>query len=195
MSALIILTMKKFHNKLAAAGLSLYFLGSLTSLSFADSTINLQSAANSSASTSFNEDHINNWFGENSLFEDFFDNLFKRKLYASMDGAQEVPGPGDPDGIGEAKFKIKLNKNQLCIDLDTKYIDTPTAAHIHNAPTGAAGAVVVPLPVPNSEGRIDECITVENSLLKAIKDNPQDYYVNVHTSAYPEGAIRGQLLR
>jgi hypothetical protein len=185
--------MNRFKIKISALAVSIYFLGSIAAVAFAESS--MPSITNSSTDTSVNESHRMSWFGENNPFEDFFDNFFKRKLKATMDGTQEVPGPGDPDGTGEARLKIKLNKDQLCVDVETKYIDTPTAAHIHNAPKGAAGAVVVPLPVPNSEGEIDECIHVENSLLKVIRDNPEDYYVNVHTSAYPDGAVRGQLSR
>jgi len=30
-------------------------------------------------------------------------------------------------------------------------------------------------------------------LLRDIKNNPDQYYVNVHTSDFPDGAVRGQL--
>jgi hypothetical protein len=35
---------------------------------------------------------------------------------------------------------------------------------------------------------------VDRSLIKAILTYPQDYYVNVHTTDFPDGADRGQLM-
>ena len=132
-------------------------------------------------------------FGGNSNWEQFFDNLFKRRLEAQLTGAEEIPGPGDPDGAGEGKVKIRLNKSELCVDLEVENIDQATAAHIHHAPAGSAGAVVVTLPIPDEEGEAEGCVSVNSTLLEAIKENPQDYYINVHNNPYPNGAIRGQL--
>lgn len=128
-------------------------------------------------------------------FNDFFKNLFGNKFKAEMDGAQEILGPGDSDGEGRAKVTINIDQGELCADLEVENIDPSNAAHIHHAPAGASGAVVIMLPIPDSEGKADGCESVNSSLLKAIKDDPQHYYVNVHTGSFPDGAIRGQLSR
>jgi hypothetical protein len=69
------------------------------------------------------------------------------------------------------------------------------AAHIHAAPVGEAGPVVVPLftePV-NAATVPRTCLSgLNKNLLKAIIRNPQDYYVNVHNAQFPNGAVRGQ---
>jgi len=162
----------------------------MTTSAFAGSTIHIQASANEANS---NAPEPAKWFFENENFNLFFTNFFAKKLRADMNGAQEVPGPGDPDGTGEGKVRIKLNESELCVDLEVENIDTATAAHIHHAPAGSSGAVVVSLPIPDEEGEADGCVSVDNNLLNAIKNNPQDYYVNVHNNSYPNGAIRGQL--
>ena len=37
------------------------------------------------------------------------------------------------------------------------------------------------------------CVNVDPAVAQQILDNPGDFYVNVHTSDFPNGAIRGQL--
>src|SRR5215217_7109357 len=106
----------------------------------------------------------------------------------------EVPGPGDPDGHGHAM--VKVYKAKVCYTLSVRGIKPATAAHIHKGPKGVAGPIVVPtdesslrLPRPTSSG----CEPIPSSLSTAIRQNPSNYYVNVHNKPYPDGAIRGQL--
>jgi hypothetical protein len=115
-------------------------------------------------------------------------------LRANLTGAQEVPGPGDPDGHGNAM--VKVYKAKLCYTLSVMGIKPAIAAHIHKGPKGVAGPIVVPtdqsslkLPRPTSSG----CEAIPSSLSMQIRQNPSNYYVNVHNTPYPEGAIRGQL--
>ena len=67
------------------------------------------------------------------------------------------------------------------------------AAHIHVGPPTTTGAVVVTLSPPDADGASSGCTSVERELAKTIAKEPAAYYVNVHTTDYPAGALRGQL--
>jgi hypothetical protein len=115
-----------------------------------------------------------------------------RPILVTMTGAEEAPGPGDPDGSGTASFTLNPGQGQICYSLTVSNIEPARAAHIHVAPPGTAGPVVVPLAAP-TEGSSSDCVAVDSDLVKAIMKNPENYYVNVHNATYPAGAVRGQL--
>ena len=117
-----------------------------------------------------------------------------RLLTAELLGANEVPGPGDPDGSGTALVSVNPSDERLCYELNVAGIAPATAAHVHEAPAGTAGPVVVGL-TPHSDGSSSGCLTADKSLLKDIKKDPAEYYVNVHNAEFPAGALRGQLSR
>jgi len=130
-------------------------------------------------------------------------------LTTGLTGAQEVPGPGDTDGTGIAEITIDpvaASGSQLCYDLAVSNITLPAAgAHIHEGGTDVAGPIVVTLGTPDATGVAVGCVAdgdfnLGNSgdpdiatLLADILANPGDYYVNVHTSDFSAGAVRGQL--
>ena len=114
-----------------------------------------------------------------------------RPLSTDLIGANE-PGGGDPDGSGFFSMTVNLGQSEICYDLTVADLDTVVAAHIHSAPAGINGPIVVPLDAPVS-GSSSDCVTVDTSLARAIAKAPQVFYVNVHTVLFPGGAIRGQL--
>lgn len=108
-------------------------------------------------------------------------------------GAAEVPA-GDPDGSGEATVVIDPAAGTACWDFTTTNVGPGGASHIHEAPAGVAGDVVVPFDVDGFEESSEGCTEdVDSALLQEIVDNPAGFYVNVHTEAHPGGAVRGQL--
>lgn len=122
------------------------------------------------------------------------------ELKATLTGANEVPGPGDADGSGTASIRLMAGLGRLCFVLNVSNIMLPaTGAHIHLGAAGVAGPIVVGLKPPtganstSTTGTSSGCVNVSRTLVAAILATPSNYYVNVHTTDYPAGAIRGQL--
>jgi hypothetical protein len=111
----------------------------------------------------------------------------------SLSGAGEAPGAGDPAGGGVALVTIK----GITVDytLIVQGIPTPSASHIHRGFLGLAppGPVVVPFPNPFVNGVSSGTTTITPALAAEILSNPSGFYVNAHTPANPQGAVRGVL--
>jgi hypothetical protein len=120
-----------------------------------------------------------------------------------LSGDAEVPADsGDPDGFGLAGVRIDVETGLLCYGVKVANVDEVVAGHIHVGGTDVDGPVVVDLMIleanmtTNDEGhvRFTQCLTdVDSEVLSAIVANPSGYYVNIHTTAFPDGAVRGQL--
>lgn len=113
-------------------------------------------------------------------------------LKAVLSGEAEVPGPGDGDGTGTAELEIDLGRKEICYELTVENVDSVTAAHIHAGQGGQAGDVVVTLVAP-VDGSSDGCVPTEAGFEQLLAEAPEDYYINVHSEEYPDGAVRGQL--
>jgi len=117
-----------------------------------------------------------------------------RKFTTALTGAAEAPGPGDPDGSGTASLRLNPGQGEVCFELTVANIALPaTGAHIHEAPAGSPGPVVVPLTPPDASGSSSGCVSADRELIRDIIQNPEEYYVNVHSTEFPAGAVRGQL--
>jgi hypothetical protein len=116
-------------------------------------------------------------------------------LKANLSGEAEVPGPGDPDGQGQSNVFLNRETQQVCFSIVVSDIELPAAAaHIHVGRADVAGPIVVPLTAPDATGVSTGCVSdVDAALIQAIIARPSRYYVNVHTSDFPAGALRGQL--
>lgn len=111
---------------------------------------------------------------------------------AKLTGAAEVPGPGDTKGSGTVQVTLNPDKGEVCYELTVKDIQEATAAHIHEGAVGKDGGVKVALDAPKT-GSAKGCKSADAAVIKAIMENPANYYVNVHNAAFPKGAVRGQL--
>lgn len=115
-------------------------------------------------------------------------------LEAALSGANEVPGPGDPDGSGTIHLRLSPGQGEVCYSLMTINVEQVFAGHIHVGPAGINGGVVVNLMLDGSyNGSAEQCVSANRATISAIIRNPENYYVNVHSTPYPAGAVRGQL--
>jgi len=114
---------------------------------------------------------------------------------ATLSGAEEVPTPGDPDGAGSATVTFRTGSGEVCWDINVSNITLPSVgAHIHEGAKGVAGGVVVPFTAPDANGTASGCATPDAALVTRIMQSPENFYVNIHTSDFPAGAVRGQLV-
>lgn len=118
---------------------------------------------------------------------------------AFLAGENEVPVKGGPavgDPTGRAVSFIKPSGNQVSFAFAWLGLQ-PTLGHIHKAPAGVNGPVVVPLfgsEVPSTIIAVSGVVTGLNpALVKDIAQHPSDFYANLHTKEFPGGAVRGQL--
>lgn len=134
-----------------------------------------------------------------------------RNFRAHLSGAEEVP-PAETRAQGQAIFQLSKDGNGLRYKLIVANIENVTQAHIHLAPAGVNGPVVVWLypsgpPPVLIEGRFqgvlaEGTITAANLIgllagqsLDALIEEFEsgNAYVNVHTNQFPGGEVRGQI--
>lgn len=112
----------------------------------------------------------------------------------TLDAAQEPSLPVS-SGLGSGSATLDWATFEFTIDFAYLGLSAPTTmAHVHQAPPGVNGPVLIPLTLTPlgttfGSGHFGGVITEAQAL--AILSG--DTYVNVHTTAYPGGEIRGQL--
>ena len=117
-----------------------------------------------------------------------------RRLTAELTGAAEIPGPGKLNASGSAVVRVNPQQRRVCYTVDFRNIPGVTMAHIHAGRRGVAGPPVITLQRAGPR-RFDSCTRVTRALARDLVTNPRAFYVNVHSAAFPQGAIRGQLRR
>ena len=117
------------------------------------------------------------------------------RLFALLSGANEVPGPGDPNGHGAFVIQLRPATNRVCHSGEWSRIRNPVlAGHIHKGRAGVAGDVKVTLIDGPTNDSSEGCTrNVSDNLIENLRDHPGRFYVNLHNEPYPDGAIRGQL--
>ena len=119
------------------------------------------------------------------------------KLYiVPLTAAAEVVEPagltGDSDGAGTLLLTVDTGKAQVCYDFTLSGLATPLMAHIHKGPALQNGPSVVTL-FTGPGGQLHDCLQWTDKWLTAIVADPAAFYVEVSTTEFPDGALRGQL--
>ena len=121
-------------------------------------------------------------------------------LHAKLAAKNETTG-STSTAKGHTQIKVRNDGTiEFKTHINNKNNETFVAGHIHQAPIGVAGPIVVPLfvapsPPTNARHIKQSGMATPNAGTTgaALCQNPSAYYVNYHTTAFPGGAIRGQL--
>jgi len=109
----------------------------------------------------------------------------------ALSGAQEVPPTGSV-GTGSAVAWLHEPDNRLVYAVQSSGLTSVVAAHIHVGAAGSSGGVEFAL---NGSGGTYFGLTPKLTAAQMTALQANNYYVNVHTSAFPGGEVRAQLLR
>lgn len=110
------------------------------------------------------------------------------EFVADLNATNEVPPNASP-ALGSAMMRIGPTGLAVVVVHYGGLVGTPTASHIHNGGPGVNGPITVPLPAAGS--LFIATFTPSAAVLAQIRGGTA--YVNVHSTAFPGGEIRGQL--
>jgi CHRD domain len=130
-------------------------------------------------------------------------------LRATLNGGEETPTPVLSGAVATAEVAVDTVNQEIAVQMRVFNLPTgSTASHIHIAPRGVTGPVVIDFPIGRGvtgdftlnfrlhdgavfHPRPEIGINTFADALQAIVGGQA--YVNIHTTTFPGGEIRGQL--
>jgi len=114
-------------------------------------------------------------------------------LTASGTGEEEVP-PGEAGATMSGELTIDTDTGAITYTVSVAGNSEPAAAaHIHRAPKGQAGDIVVPLDPQAINSGSTATAQADPALAKEIAENPDQFYLNAHSPSFQPGFARAQL--
>jgi hypothetical protein len=113
-------------------------------------------------------------------------------LKADLKSSNEVP-PNESKGTGSVIATFDTDSNKLSWKGTVSgLIGTVTAAHFHAAEAGRNGAVACPI-IGADKDSFEGSVTLTDTQAEDLMAGR--WYVNIHTTTYKAGEIRGQLTK
>jgi CHRD domain/PEP-CTERM motif len=112
-----------------------------------------------------------------------------------MDPGQEVPGPGEAGGDATGTITMDFN-GEIAWDITYTGLTTPLSAmHIHAGSAGEVNPPLIDLGISTSggAGTLISSILADAATVAGIIANPTAFYINIHNTPFPGGAVRDQL--
>lgn len=119
--------------------------------------------------------------------------LNNRVSFASLSGAQEVPLAATTAASGTGVLALDPATNQISGFVRTSGV-TGTLAHIHEGAAGISGAAIISLTESSPGSGIWNVPASVLTDAQEISFNAGNLYFNVHSVAFPDGEIRGQIV-
>src|SRR5438477_8760574 len=114
---------------------------------------------------------------------------------ARLNGAQETP-PNGSAGTGNGSVILSDDQTTITVNLNfTGLGSNASNAHIHTGPPGVAGPITFPLtgvPAATSGTFPQQSFSITPAQVTDLQNG--NLYFNIHSSGFPGGEIRGQIL-
>lgn len=127
---------------------------------------------------SCSDDDDNGTDGPNVVFE------------TTLEGSNEIPANSS---VSAGSATLNYNEDTKIFELTVTHdIAIPLAGHIHAGAVGENGPVVFPFDSAKSPIKFTSPVLTEQQISAL---NSGLFYVNIHTEAFPNGEIRGNLMK
>ena len=116
-----------------------------------------------------------------------------RLTFTDLTGGEEVP-PVSTSATARAATTVDLTSGEVTVHVNMVGLETANAAHVHDAPAGENGPVIIGLtqdPAMPSLWSVVRAAATPEQIQGYLANR---WYVNVHTPANPDGEVRGQII-